>query len=152
MVGRLLLAAAALSVIACGGAADAGPPGPAPAGLVASLEDEAGAGGAWRTWWVLCWDAAPGAVAYELKTVTGEGASPKLRRQTDRCLRIEAAAGDGPEDRPARRAAQLAGQQGQLAFQVRSVPAHGPPGEWSPAVAVGSEVQARSASGSRIPA
>ncbi len=93
-----------------------------------------GAGGSWRTSWVLCWDAAPGAVAYELRTVTGEGTSPKLRRQTDRCLRIEAAAGDGPaEERPARRAAQLAGQQGQLAFQVRSVPAHGPAGEWSPA-------------------
>lgn len=140
MVGRLLLAAGALSLIACGQAADAGPPGPAPTGLVATLEDEVGAGGGWRTRWVLCWDAGPGAVAYELKTVTGEGASPTVRRQTDRCLRIEAAAGDGPaEDRPARRAAQLAGQQGQLAFQVRSVPAHGPPGEWSPAVAVGSE-------------
>lgn len=98
------------------------------------------AGGSWRTTWMLCWDASPGAVAYEIKTVTGEGASPKLRRQTDRCLRIEAAAGDGPAaERPARRAAQLAAQQGQLAIQVRGVPAHGPAGEWSPAVAVGSE-------------
>jgi hypothetical protein len=108
--------------------------------MVATLEDEVGAAGSWQTFWVLCWDAEPGAVAYEVKTVTGEGDSPKLRRQTDRCLRIEAAAGDGPpEERAARRAAQLSGQQGQLAFQVRGVPAHGPPGEWSPAVAVGSE-------------
>ena len=128
-----------LALAACNGSADAGPPPPAPAGLVATLEDEAGAGGSWRTWWVLCWDALPGAVAYEVKTVTGEGASPTLRRQADRCLRIEAAAGDGPpEERAARRAVQLAAQQGQLAFQVRSVPAHGPPGEWSPPVAVGS--------------
>ena len=140
MVVRRLLAAGALTLSACTGAADAGPPGPAPTGLVATLEDEAGAAGSWRTWWVLCWDAYPGAVAYELKTVTGEGASPKLRRQTDRCLRVEAAAGDGPpEERPARRAAQLAVQQGQLAFQVRGVPGDGPPGEWSPPVAVGSQ-------------
>ena len=140
MVGRRLLVVAALTLAACNGAADAGPPGPAPTGLVATLEDEVGAAGAWRTRWVLCWDAGPAAVAYEQKTVTGEGASPTLRRQTERCLRIEAAAGDGPaEDRAARRAAQLLGQQGQLAFQVRSVPDHGPPGEWSPAVAVGSE-------------
>ena len=140
MVGRRLFVVAALTLAACNGAADAGPPGPAPTGLVATLQDEVGAGGSWRTSWVLCWDAYPGAAAYELKTVTGEGASPKLRRQTDRCLRIEAAAGDGPpEERPARRAAQLAGQQGQLAFQVRGVPAHGPPGKWSPPVAVGSE-------------
>jgi hypothetical protein len=89
---------------------------------------------------VLCWDPSPGAVAYELLTLTGEGASPRLRRQADRCLRVEAAAGDGPaEERPARRAAQLAAQQGQLAFQVRSVPARGEPSEWSPAVAVGTE-------------
>ena len=131
---------AGLALSACGGAADAGPPLPAPAGLVATLEDEVAAGGSWRTWWVLCWDAAPGAVAYELKTVTGEGPSPTLRRQAGRCLRIEAAAGDGPPgERAARRAAQLAAQQGQLAFQVRSLPAHGPPGEWSAPVAVGSE-------------
>ena len=130
----------ALALAGCGGAADAGPPGPAPSGMVATLEDEAGAGGSWRTSWVLCWDADPSAVAYELKTVTGEGASPTLRRQRDRCLRIEAAAGDGPaESRPARRAAQLAAQQGQLAFQVRTVPADGPAGTWSPPVAVGSE-------------
>jgi hypothetical protein len=140
VVGRRLLAAGALTLAACSGPADTGPPGPEPAGLVATLEDEVGAGGSWRTFWELCWDADPGAVAYELKTVTGEGASPKLRRQTDRCVRIEAAAGDGPaEERPARRAAQLAGQQGQLAFQVRGVPGQGPPGEWSPPVAVGSE-------------
>lgn len=141
MVGRrLALTAAALSLVACGRAADAGPPAPAPTGMVATLEDQVGAAGSWRTTWVLCWDATAGAVAYELKTVTGEGASPQLRRQTDRCLRIEAAAGDGPPaERAARRAAQLAGQQGQLAFQVRAVPAHGPPGEWSPAVAVGAE-------------
>jgi hypothetical protein len=139
VVGRRLRAGATLALAACRGSPDAGPPGPAPTGLVATLEDEVGPGGSWRTSWVLCWDASPGAVAYELRTVTGEGASPTLRRQTDRCLRVEAAAGDGPpEERPGRRAVQLAAQQGQLAFQVRSVPAHGPPGEWSPARAVGS--------------
>jgi hypothetical protein len=140
VVGRRLLAVAVLALSGCTASAGAGPPGPAPTGLVASLEDETGTAGSWRTTWVLCWDASPGAVAYELKTVTGEGASSTLRRQPDRCLRIEAAAGDGPPaDRPARRAAQLAAQQGQLAFRVRAVPGHGPPGEWSPAVAVGSE-------------
>jgi hypothetical protein len=114
--------------------------GPPPAGLVASLEDQTDATGGWRTTWVLCWDADPAATAYEIRTVTGEGASPRLRRQQDHCLRIEAAAGDGPgEDRLARRAAQLTAQQGQLAFQVRAVPRHGPASDWSPAVAVGTE-------------
>jgi len=137
--GRLLvLAAAGVTLVACGGAAK--PPGPPPTGLVASLEDDVVAGGGWRTSWVLCWDPYPGAVGYELMTVTGEGVSPTLRRQADRCFRIEAAAGDGPaETRPARRAAQLAAQQGQLAFKVRGVPRHGTPSEWSPPAAVGSE-------------
>lgn len=59
-----------------------------------------------------------------------------------------------------RRAAQLAAQQGQLAFQVRTVPADGPSGEWSVPAAVGSEGpieprekrQALSTSGSPMPA
>jgi hypothetical protein len=140
VVGRRLLAVAALTLFGCGAGTPAGTPGPPPTGLVASLEDEVGAGGSWRTSWVLCWDTYPGAVAYELMTITGEGSSPTLRRQTDRCLHVEAAAGDGPPaERPARRAAQLAAQQGQLAFRVRGVPAHGPPGEWSLPVAVGTE-------------
>jgi hypothetical protein len=136
---RILLVTAALALAGCGGSGDAGIAGPPPTGLVAALEDEV-TGASWRTSWVLCWDDQPGAVAYELMTVTGEGASPKLRRQAGRCLRVEAAAGEGPVDeRPARRAAQLAAQQGQLAFQVRTVPVDGPPGRWSPAVAVGTE-------------
>lgn len=107
---------------------------------MAHLEDEVSSGGSWRTSWVLCWDPSPGAVAYELLTLTGEGASLRVRRQTDRCFRVEAAVGEGTaEDRQARRAAQLAAQQGQLAFQVRSVPAKGEPGAWSPAVAVGTD-------------
>lgn len=126
---------------------DTDPPptvGPPPSGLVATLEDEVSPAGAsatsWRTFWKLCWDAYPGAVAYELRALTGEGAARTVRRQPDRCLRVEAAAGEGADDeRPARRAMLLATQRSQLAYQVRAVRGDGSRTGWTDAVAVGSE-------------
>jgi len=43
----------------------------------------------WSTYWRLCWTEYPGARAYELQAQTIEGVAPNLRRQSDRCFRIE---------------------------------------------------------------
>ena len=130
------------------------PAGPAPTGLVARLEDEVsparGGVAAWRTFWVLCWDAYPGAVGYEVRTLTGEGAARTLKRQADRCLRVEAAAGESSEqERPARRAMLLALEQGQLAFQVRAVRSGGTRSRWTEPVAVGGDEAAPAGSTGR---
>lgn len=99
---------------------------------------------AWQTWWELCWSDYPGARAYEIQSLTGEGASSKLRRQTDRCFRLEVAAGEN--DRAAgllNRDVQLALESGQIAYRVRAVLDGNRVSEWSAAVAAG-----RSPSGS----
>lgn len=111
-------------------------------GLVATLEDEVrdlpGERIAWATYWKLCWQSYPGAKGYELETLTGEGASPKLRRQSEPCLRIEAAAGENEKSRGLlNREVLLALQSGQLAYRVRAVLDGNRVSEWSPPLAVG---------------
>lgn len=131
---------------ACGRSPSDGPVeviGPPPQHLVAHLDDERhvlpDGRVAWQAWWVLCWDDYAGASSYEVQTVTGEGVSPRLRRQTEVCIRTEAAAGeDPPESVDARRATLLALQEGQLAYQVRAVLDGGRRSEWSAPQAVGS--------------
>src|SRR5947208_15242510 len=94
-----LALAAAVALSACrtqaGGPTVVAPP---VGGLVAQLEDEVrdlpGDRIGWSTYWRLCWREYPAARGYELETLTGEGASPKLRRQDDRCVRVQAAAGE----------------------------------------------------------
>ncbi len=141
-----LIVLIAFAPASCGGnpptplVEDAGPP---PQHLVARLDDErhvlADGRIAWRTWWELCWDDYPEATAYEVQTVTGEGTSPRLRRQTGECIRTEAAAGeDSPETVDARRELLLTLQAGQLAYRVRAVLDGDRRSEWSPAQAVGS--------------
>ena len=111
-------------------------------GLVARLEDEvrdlpAGRIG-WTTYWQLCWAAYPGATAYELQTLTGEGSSRKLRRQGEPCLRLEAAKGENDRAQGlANRDMLLALQAGQLAYRVRAVLHDHRRSAWSPPLAVG---------------
>lgn len=109
--------------------------------IVATLEDEVqdlpDARIAWSTYWKLCWHY-PGATVYELQTLTGEGASPKLRRQSDRCFGIEAAAGNNPKSQGLfNRKVLLLLQKSQLAYRVRAILDDNRVSEWSAAMAVG---------------
>lgn len=115
---------------------------PAVTGLVATLEDDVrdlpNARIAWSTYWKLCWSPYPGATEYELQSLTGEGASPKLRRQRDTCLRVQAAAGENDKAQGLlNRDVQLSLQRGQLAYRVRAILSGNRVSEWSRSVAVG---------------
>jgi hypothetical protein len=120
-------------------------------GLTATLEDEVrdlpGGRIAWSTYWELCWEPYPGAKAYELKTLTGEGeVSGELRRQEGNCFRIEVAAGENEKSEGLEtRDVQLALQQGQLAYRVRAVLGGGRVSKWSKAAPVGKKLGERSA-------
>ena len=116
-------------------------------GLVATLEDEVrelpGDRIAWSTYWKLCWDVSPQATAYELQTVTAEGSSPKLRRQRERCFRLQAAAGENETSQGfVNRAMLLALHEGQLAYRVRAVFGNGQVSAWSLAMEAGKETRA----------
>ncbi len=111
-------------------------------GLVATLEDEVhdlpGERMAWATYWKLCWEDYPGARAYELQLLTGEGVSPKLRRQSERCVRLEVAKGENAKKLGlVNREVLLALQAGQLAYRVRAVLDEGRVSDWSSPVAAG---------------
>jgi hypothetical protein len=115
---------------------------PSVRGLVATLEDEVhelpGERMAWATYWKLCWEDYPGARTYELQTLTGEGASPKLRRQSERCLRLEVVKGENAKKLGfVNREVLLALQAGQLAYRVRAVLDEGRVSDWSSPVAAG---------------
>lgn len=117
-------------------------PLPVVTGLVATLEDEARAlpNGqmAWSTYWKLCWDDYRDAAAYELQALTGEGAARRVRRQSERCFRLQAAAGENSQAQGLlNRDLQLALQQGQLAYRVRAVHKDGRLSEWSAPLVVG---------------
>ncbi len=111
-------------------------------GLVTTLEDEVrdlpDGQIAWSTYWKLCWDEYPGAQGYELQTMTGEGRSPKLRRQSGRCFRLQAAAGENQKTAGlVNRELQLKLQEGQLGYRVRAVLADNRVSEWSVTMPVG---------------
>jgi hypothetical protein len=120
--------------------------GPPVEGLTATIEDEVrnlpGGRIAWSTYWELCWKPYPGAKAYELKTLTGEGeVSGELRRQEGNCFRIEVAAGENEKSEGLEtRDVQLALQQGQLAYRVRAVLGGGRVSKWSKAAPVGKKL------------
>lgn len=104
--------------------------------LTAELEDEvhdlSGGEIKWSTYWRLCWADYAGAREYELQALTSEGASDKLRRQTDRCFRLEVAAGQNPKTQGLlKRDLQLAMRSSELAYRVRAVLADGKLSEWS---------------------
>ncbi len=111
-------------------------------GLTATLEDAVrelpGKRIAWSTSWVLRWDPYPGAIAYELEMLTGEGVSPKLCRQGERCLRLEVAANENERWQGLLyRDLQVALRVGQLAYRVRAVLGTNSVSAWSSAIAVG---------------
>lgn len=77
---------------------------------------------AWTTYWKFCWAAFPGAIAYELETMTSEGAARKVRRQAESCFRVEVAKGQNERARGLfNRELMLASLSGQLAYRVRAV-------------------------------
>ncbi len=131
-----------LLLTACGGEQQDARPAAAPTGFVATLIDDVKPKPRgrirWTTTWRLCWDVPPGAVGYELQTLTGEGTSPKLRRHADRCLRIEAAVNENRKSQGLfNRKLLLATISGQLAYRVRSVLEDGSRSAWSRSYAVG---------------
>ena len=94
----------------------------------------------WSTYWKLCWQAYPGAAAYELQAATSEGVSPMLRRQAGRCFRIEAAAGENPKSQGLlKRELLLKLQSAQLGYRVRAVLEQDRFSDWSRIVPVGSQ-------------
>lgn len=70
--------------------------------------------------------------------MTGEGSARRVRRQSERCFRLQAAAGENSKAQGLlNRDLQLAMQQGQLAYRVRAVRKDGRMSEWSLPQAVG---------------
>jgi hypothetical protein len=115
---------------------------PAVKGLITRLEDDVRELPceriAWSTFWVLSWEPYPGATAYELQVLTGEGVTPTLRRQRERFLRIEVAANENERaEGLVNRDLQLALRVGQLAYRVRAVLNTGSVSAWSPPIPVG---------------
>ncbi|WP_375503648.1 hypothetical protein [uncultured Nostoc sp.] len=111
-------------------------------GIVATLEDKVeelpNKRIAWSTYWKMCWDKYPQAIAYELQTITSEGRAPKFRRQSDRCFQIQAAAGENNKAQGLlNRDAILSFEAAQLSYRVRAVLERENYSKWSPAWAVG---------------
>jgi len=111
-------------------------------GLVSTLEDETqdlpDGKIAWVSYWKLCWDVYPGAQGYELETMTGEGVSRKLRRQTETCFRLEVAKGRNEKSRGLfNRELMLASISGQIAYRVRASLDGNRATEWSPLMEAG---------------
>ncbi len=96
---------------------------------------------AWSTYWQLCWQVHPSALAYELETFTGEGAARKLRRQTETCFRTEIAKSRNDKAKGLfNRDLILAGISGQLSYRVRAVFDGNRVSAWSPLMEAGKAV------------
>lgn len=111
-------------------------------GLETTLQDDVrnvpGRRIAWSTFWTLCWDAYPGAVGYEVKSVTVEGSSPQLERQEGRCVRVEAAQGRNRKSAGLKeRDVLLSLQAARLAYRVRAVLDDDRTSRWSKRAPVG---------------
>jgi hypothetical protein len=111
-------------------------------GLVSTLSDEVQELPAelirWSTYWQLCWEPYPEAKEYELQTVLMEGKSPKLKRQSDRCFRIQAASNENQKSQGLlNRELILLMHKIQLGYRVRAVLDGNRVSEWSPVMAVG---------------
>lgn len=111
-------------------------------GLKASLEDETrelpDGQIAWTTYWKFCWNAYAGARGYELETLTGEGISRKVRRQTETCFRLEVAKGQNEKAKGLfNRELMLASIAGQVAYRARAVLDGNRVSEWSPMMEAG---------------
>ncbi|BAZ19719.1 hypothetical protein NIES4073_05920 [Kalymmatonema gypsitolerans NIES-4073] len=111
-------------------------------GLVSTLSDEVQELPAelirWSTYWQLCWEPYPEAKEYELQTVLMEGKSPKLKRQSDRCFRIQAASNENQKSQGLlNRELILLMHKIQLGYRVRAVLDSNRVSEWSQVMAVG---------------
>ncbi|QLE54269.1 hypothetical protein [Nostoc sp. TCL26-01] len=92
----------------------------------------------WSTYWQLCWEPYPEAKEYELQTVLMEGKSPKLKRQSDRCFRIQAASNENQKSQGLlNRELILLMHKIQLGYRVRAVLDNNRVSEWSQVMAVG---------------
>lgn len=92
----------------------------------------------WSTYWQLCWQPYPGAKEYELQALTMGGKSPKLERQSDRCLRIQAASNQNKKSQGLlNRELILAMHSAELGYRVRAVLDGNRVSEWSDVMAVG---------------
>ncbi|WP_144289843.1 hypothetical protein [Ideonella sp. A 288] len=114
----------------------------APDGLVRRLEDVQRRSGrgriAWQTFWTLCWQPVAGAVRYEARLTTSEGA-PRRPTPVDRgCHRVEVAAGENAVAAGLyRRDLMLAMQSAQSSVRVRAVFADGRTTAWTAEQPVG---------------
>ncbi|MBD2440731.1 hypothetical protein [Nostoc sp. FACHB-110] len=111
-------------------------------GLVSTLSDEVKELSAdlirWSTYWQMCWEAYPDAKEYELQTVLVEGKSPKLKRQSDRCFRLQAASNENQKSQGLlNRDLILLMHKIQLGYRVRAVLDDNRVSEWSQVMAVG---------------
>lgn len=118
-------------------------------GLVSTLSDEVQELPAelirWSTYWQLCWEPYPEAKEYELQTVLMEGKSPKLKRQSDRCFRIQAASNENQKSQGLlNRDLILLMHKIQLGYRVRAVLDNNRVSEWSPVMAVGATTASES--------
>ncbi|MDZ8024932.1 MAG: hypothetical protein RMX65_034065 [Nostoc sp. DedQUE01] len=111
-------------------------------GLVSTLSDEVEELPAelirWSTYWQLCWEPYPEAQEYELQAVLMEGKSPKLKRQSNRCFRIQAASNENQKSQGLlNRELILLMHKIQLGYRVRAVLDGNRVSEWSQVMAVG---------------
>ncbi|MBE9005542.1 hypothetical protein IQ259_10910 [Fortiea sp. LEGE XX443] len=118
-------------------------------GLVSTLSDEIKELPSelirWSTYWQLCWEPYPEAKEYELQTVLVEGKSPKLKRQSDRCFRIQAASNENQKSQGLlNRELILLMHKIQLGYRVRAVLDKNCVSEWSPVMAVGATTASES--------
>ncbi|MBA2426797.1 MAG: hypothetical protein H0V60_06920 [Actinobacteria bacterium] len=114
-------------------------------GLRSALQDDVrklpGKEIAWSTYWTLCWDAYPGAVAYQVSAVTSKRSSTHVQRQRGRCVRLEAAAGRNPASKGlSGRDVLLDLQAAQLAYRIRAVLSGSRYSRWSAPAPVGERV------------
>ncbi|MFB2771050.1 hypothetical protein ACE1AT_17420 [Pelatocladus sp. BLCC-F211] len=92
----------------------------------------------WSTYWQLCWEPYPEAKEYELQTVLMEGKSPKLKRQSDRCFRLQVASNENQKSQGLlNRDLILLMHKIQLGYRVRAVLDSNRVSEWSQVMAVG---------------
>ncbi|WP_242059119.1 MULTISPECIES: hypothetical protein [Nostoc] len=115
---------------------------PSVTGLVSTLSDEVEELPSdlirWSTYWQFCWEPYPEAKEYELQTVLVEGKSPKLKRQSDRCFRIQAASNENQKSQGLlNRDLILLMHKIQLGYRVRAVLDNNRVSEWSQVMAVG---------------
>jgi hypothetical protein len=115
---------------------------PSVTGLVSTLSDEVEELPSdlirWSTYWQLCWEPYPEAKEYELQTVLMEGKSPKLKRQSDRCFRIQAASNENQKSQGLlNRDLILLMHKIHLSYRVRAVLDNNRVSEWSQVMAVG---------------